>query len=62
MPTTVLTLKEVQDRLKVGRSTVYRLIDKGELNPFKIEGALRFEETDVEAYIQRQIEASRKAR
>lgn len=53
MPTSLLTLKDVMERLKFGRSTIYKLIDQGELHPFKVSGSLRFDEEDVEAYIQR---------
>lgn len=53
MPTVVLTLQEVMSRLKVSRATVYRLMDQGELHPFKIGGSLRFDEEDLEAYIER---------
>ena len=43
----MLTVKEVADRLKVSRFTVYRWINKGRLKALRIDGILRVEE---EAY------------
>lgn len=49
----LLTVKEVMERLKVSRATLYRFIDQGRLNPLKMgEKAVRFRETDIDAFIQ----------
>jgi len=49
----LLTLKDVMTRLKLSRATIYRLIEQGELRPFKIGHSLRFEESDLAAFIAR---------
>lgn len=54
MSQSLLTLKDVMTRLKVSRATIYRLIERGELHPFKIGHSLRFEEQDLSAFIARQ--------
>lgn len=54
MSQSLLTLKDVMTRLKVSRATIYRLIERGELHPFKIGHSLRFEEQDLAAFIARQ--------
>lgn len=53
MPTNLLTVRDVMNRLKVARSSVYRLVDRGELHPIKMGRSVRFDEQDVEAYIER---------
>jgi len=45
----MLTVKEIADRLKVSRFTVYRWIKQGRLKAIRIDGILRIEE---EAYNQ----------
>ncbi|MNK66967.1 Helix-turn-helix domain protein [compost metagenome] len=52
----LLTLKDVMSRLKLSRATIYRLIEQGELKPFKIGQSLRFEEQDLAAFIARKKE------
>jgi excisionase family DNA binding protein len=54
----LLTLKDVMTRLKLSRATIYRLIEQGELHPFKIGHSLRFEEQDLAALIARMKGAS----
>lgn len=49
----LLTVKEVAARLTISESSVYRLLKAGDLPSIKIGGALRFDEQDVEAYIER---------
>lgn len=53
----LLIVKETAARLSVSESTIYRLMKKGELRPIKIGGSLRFDELDLEAYIQQAKEA-----
>ncbi len=48
---TLLTFLEVQDRLRVSRSTVYRLIRAGELDVIHIGAAIRISEESLESYI-----------
>lgn len=52
----LLTVKEVQERLKISESTLFRMMKRNELKGFRIGGGRqwRFEESDVEDYIKRQ--------
>ena len=43
----VLTVKEMAALLKVHRSTVYRMVRKGELPAFKVGSGLRFVRFEV---------------
>jgi putative molybdopterin biosynthesis protein len=47
----LLTIKDVMTRLQVSRATIYRLIERGELKPFKIGRSLRFDEQDLNSFI-----------
>ena len=49
----LLTEREVGEQLRLGRSTVRRLMDTGQLAPIRIGRSLRFAATDVQAYIAR---------
>ena len=51
MADNLLTIQQVMERLRLGRSTIYRLIDAGKLRPVKIGKALRFREQDIQAFI-----------
>lgn len=50
----LLTVKQVQDKLKLSERSVFRLIKSGELKGFKVGREWRFEVSDIEDYIQRQ--------
>ncbi len=51
----MLTVKDVTKFLKISRSKVYRLIEKGDLKAYKIgERGTRFKQSEIEEYIQRQ--------
>jgi excisionase family DNA binding protein len=52
-PTPLLTVTEVARALAVSRSTVYRLIELGELPRVRVGGSARFRQADVEALIAR---------
>ncbi len=54
----LLTLKDVMTRLQLSRATIYRLIEQGELHPFKIGHSLRFEEQDLTTLIARMKEST----
>lgn len=58
MKSEILTLEEVADFLKTSVKTVRRLIGSGELPAFKVRGQLRVRKSDLEAYIDRQLERS----
>ena len=47
-------VKQVQERLDLSERTIFRLIKNGELKGFKAGREWRFEESDIEDYIQRQ--------
>jgi excisionase family DNA binding protein len=49
----MLTIDEVMDRLKIGRSTLYRWVDEGKLKPYKAGGRRTFfKKEDVEKLFQ----------
>jgi len=52
----ILEVKEVANRLKVSTRTVIRLAKRGELVAFKIGDLWRFRRSDVDNYIQQQIQ------
>jgi len=47
----LMSVEDVMKALSVGRSTIYKLIGKGELRPIKIAGATRFKTADVVAWV-----------
>ncbi len=49
----LLTLKQVAQMLGVSERTVYRLMEEGELHPFKMGKSWKFEQSDLEAYLDR---------
>jgi len=46
----LLTAKEIMQRWKVSRATIYRIIDKGDLKVYKIGSSLRFDPESVRNY------------
>lgn len=57
----LLTLKEVQEILQLSQRTVFRLIDQEKLKGFKVGREWRFEESDIDDFIQRQREETRRS-
>jgi excisionase family DNA binding protein len=52
----LLTVQECAALLRLGESTIYRLIDEGKLAGFRIgprQGGVRIAESDVLAYLER---------
>jgi excisionase family DNA binding protein len=47
----MLTSKEVRERLRIGRATLYRWIDQGKLKPYKFGRNLKFDEKEIEEFI-----------
>lgn len=47
----LLTVEEVALRLRVSKTTVYRLIERRRIPFFKYPGAVRIAEADVRAYL-----------
>ena len=56
----ILDVKEVAKILKVSTRTVIRLAERDELVSFKIGDLWRFRRSDVDDYIQRQIQRRQK--
>ena len=52
-PTSLLTIAELAQLLGIGRTTVYRLVNTGELRAVRVGERLRFRPEDVNAYLQR---------
>lgn len=62
MPGKLLTTKQVQEILGVSERTVFNFMERGELKGFKVGRSWRFEESEIEAYLQRQQEKAEKQR
>jgi excisionase family DNA binding protein len=58
----LLTVKEVQDRLDISERTAFRMIKSGELQGFKVGREWRFEESDLQNYIQAQRQKAEEER
>ena len=52
----LLTIPQVQERLGLGRSSIYNLINAGELKAIKINKSVRIADTDVDKFIQSHLE------
>lgn len=50
----LLTVKQVQDILHLSERTVFRLIQRKELKGFKVGREWRFEQSDIDNFIERQ--------
>jgi len=50
----LLTVKDVQRRLRISERTVFTLLRKGDLTGFKVSNAWRFRESDITNYEERQ--------
>ncbi len=57
---TLLSLRQVSQALGVSERTVHRLIENEELHPFKMGKSWRFEQSDIDTYIDRLRKASPK--
>jgi excisionase family DNA binding protein len=53
----VLTIRDVAELLKVDAKTVYRLARGRRLPGFKVAGAWRFKNADIDQWIEKQKEA-----
>ena len=47
----LLSIPELQNELRVGRSTVYRVLQSGKIRPIKVGRRTLVHREDVEAYI-----------
>nr|WP_276325671.1 helix-turn-helix domain-containing protein [Nitrosomonas nitrosa] len=56
----IFTLDELATYLKVGKRTLYRLAAHGEIPAFKVGGTWRFRQSEIDQWINDQIQAGRK--
>ena len=49
----LLTEREIENTLKLSRSSIVRLVAQGQLSPLKIGRSKRFLATDVASYVER---------
>lgn len=56
----IFTLDELATYLKVGKRTLYRLTAHGEIPAFKVGGTWRFRQSEIDQWINDQIQAGRK--
>jgi len=56
MPEKLLNIKEVEEALGVSESTIFRLMKSRKLQGFKVGREWRFQEKDINEFIQRQRE------
>lgn len=56
----VLTVRQVAERLKVGRSTVRAYINRGRLKACRLDGSYRVFLTDLEEFLQSRMHMQRK--
>ena len=47
----LMTVKEVMEYLSISRTTLYRIMQDGEIRSYKVKGSLRFKIEDVEEYL-----------
>jgi excisionase family DNA binding protein len=52
-PESLLSVRDVADRLRVSRATVYALCDRGALPHLRVSNAIRLRGEDLEAFIRR---------
>lgn len=48
----LLTVNEVAEFFKISKSSVYRMVESGMLQHYKIRGAMRFDEKDLLHYLE----------
>ncbi len=49
----MMTTQEVVKYLNISRTTLYKIMDAGELRSYKVRNVLRFRREDVEAYLEK---------
>lgn len=62
MLTEIYTIEQLQQILKLSDRTIFRLLKEGKLSGFKVGREWRFQESDINAYIQAQREEAQRAR
>jgi excisionase family DNA binding protein len=56
----ILTLDEIAAYLKIGKRTVYRLAQKGDIPAFKLGGTWRFRRSELDRWIAEGINKKRR--
>ncbi len=51
LPEKLLTVREVAERLRVCRATVYAMVERGELPNVRVSNAVRFHPADLAAFM-----------
>lgn len=54
----ILTIHELSDYLKLNEKTAYRLVAKGDIPGFKVGGSWRFRKSEIQKWIDRQMQKS----
>ena len=54
-PSGLMTVREVQEELRLSRATVDRLFAAGELRSFKVKGSRRVRRQDLEAFVESRL-------
>ncbi|MFL9826938.1 helix-turn-helix transcriptional regulator [Rhodoplanes sp. SY1] len=60
-PVTLLTVHEARQRLRISRSSIYKLIGQGAFETVKLGKARRVVEASLDNYLRRQIEGGKAA-
>lgn len=55
--TDILTIREVAEYLKLNEKTTYRLVGEGKIPGFKVGGAWRFRQSEIQRWIEMQEKA-----
>ena len=55
---TLLTVREVAERLRLGKSTVYLLIKRGEMPAVHFGGAVRVPQESLEVWLARMVDGA----
>lgn len=53
----LLTVNQAAARFNIGRRTIYRLVERGELNSHRVGSAIRIRPSDLEAYLEGQTQS-----
>ncbi len=56
-PTDLVSMRDLQRRLRLSRPSIYRLIEKGEIEALHIGRSLRITNASVEAFLARRLSA-----
>jgi excisionase family DNA binding protein len=62
MLTEIYTIEQLQQILKLSDRTIFRLLKEGKLSGFKVGREWRFQESDINAYIQAQRKEAQRSR